>query len=386
MMRVIVKGEAFSPDFIPPSLPHREEQLRQLSAYMRNFLDRPGSFYPRAVLVGRQGSGKTVTLRSFGGSVKPPVKFAYVSCFINRTFTAIVSSLAQQLGIVVPKRGLSRDELVNVFLEQMRDKDLFAVVALDDVFNLTPDAISIFIRMGLETDRLGTHRFGLILVSHTPDFIDALDPSTRGILGKPIVRFPPYTRDQVFDILRQRAEIALASGSYDEEILNMIADITGAEDGAEDRGDARVALDILYRAANNAESDGVSRITPEHVRRASKEVLVGVSSDILRGLPLHAKLLLLAIVRALRGGRPYVIFGEVEEMYRMICEEFGQKPRTHSQLWAYLGELKNKGIIETRLNKKGEGLRGRTTLISIGTEPLDALEKAITSMAVEELR
>ncbi|MEZ0247817.1 MAG: ORC1-type DNA replication protein [Thermoproteus sp.] len=385
-MRIIVRGEAFSPDFIPPSLPHREDQLKQLATYMRNFLDSPGSFYPRAVLVGRQGSGKTVTLRSFGNSLAPPVKFAYVSCFINRTFTAIVYNLAQQLGIVVPKRGLSKDELVNVFLEQLRDKDIYAIMALDDVFNLAPDAISTFIRMGLETDKLGTHRLGLILVSHTVDFIDALDPSTRGILGKPIIRFPPYNRDQIFDILRQRAEIALAPGSYDEEILDMIADITGAEEGLENRGDARVAIDILYRAANNAEGDGASRITPEHVRRASKEVLLGISSDIIKGLPLHAKLLLLAIVRTLKGGKSYATFGEVEDMYKMICEEFGQKPRTHSQLWTYLGELRAKGIIETRPNKKGEGLRGRTTLISIGTEPLDALEKAVTSMAADELR
>ncbi|MEL9990764.1 MAG: ORC1-type DNA replication protein [Thermoproteus sp.] len=385
-MRIIIRGEAFSPDFIPPSLPHREEQLKQLTTYMRNFLDSPGSFYPRAVLVGRQGSGKTVTLRSFGSSLSPPVRFAYVSCFINRTFTAIVHNLAQQLGIVVPKRGLSKDELVNVFLEQMKDKDIYAIIALDDVFNLAPEAVSTFIRMGLETDKLGTHRLGLILVSHTVDFIDALDPSTRGILGKPIVRFPPYNRDQIFDILRQRAEIALAPGSYDEEILDMIADITGAEEGLENRGDARVAIDILYRAANNAEGDGASRITPEHVRRASKEVLLGISSDIIKGLPLHAKLLLLAIVRTLKGSKSYATFGEVEDMYKMICEEFGQKPRTHSQLWTYLGELRAKGIIETRPNKKGEGLRGRTTLISIGTEPLDALEKAVMSMAADELR
>lgn len=385
-MKIIIRSEAFSPDFIPPSLPHRDEQLRQLTAYMRGFIDAPGSFYPRSILIGRQGSGKTVTLRAFGSSVKPPIRFAYVSCFINRTFTAIVNSLAQQLRIAVPKRGLSRDELVNVFLEQMREKDIYAIIALDDVFNLTPDAVSVFIRMGLETDKLGAHRIGLVLVSHTADFIDALDPSTRGILGKPIIRFPPYSRDQILDILKQRAEIALAPGSYDEDVLSMIADITGADGEAANRGDARVALDILYRAANNAESDGASRITPEHVRRASKEVLVGISSDILRGLPLHAKLLLLAIIRSLKSGGSYVTFGEVEDMYEIICEEYGQKPRTHSQLWAYLGELKNKGIIETRLNKKGEGLRGRTTLISIATEPLETLEKAVMSMAVEELR
>ncbi|MFB6490859.1 MAG: ORC1-type DNA replication protein [Thermoproteus sp. AZ2] len=385
-MRIIVREDAFSPDFIPPSLPHREEQLRQLEAYMRDFVADPGAFYPRAVLVGRQGSGKTVTLKTFGKSIGDRVKFAYVSCFINRTFTAIIGALAQQLGLTVPKRGLGRDELIDVFLRQIKDKDLYAVLALDDVFNLPPDIIAAFIRMGLEVEKLGRHRLGLVLVSHTPDFIDALDPSTRGILGKPIVRFPPYTSDQIFSILEQRAKIALAPSSYDEEVLEMIADITGAEEGQNNRGDARLALEILYRAAAAAEMDGVSSITPEHVRRASKEVLSGISADVIKGLPLHAKLLLLAIVRALKSGRPYVTFGEAEEMYRVICEEYGERPRAHAQLWAYLNELKNKGIIETRPNRRGEGLRGRTTLISIAAEPLDTLEKLVKSIAAEELR
>lgn len=386
-MRIILRDEAFSPDFIPPTLPHRGDQLKQLEAYMHDFVVEPGDFYPRAILIGRQGSGKTVTLRTFGKSVGPRLKFAYVSCFMNRTFTAIINALAKQLGVVVPKRGLSRDELVDVFLEQIKEKNIYTIIALDDVFNLTNDTISIFIRMGLEVEKLGGHRLGLILVSHTADFINALDPSTRGILGMPIVRFPPYTRDQIFDILRQRAEIALAPGSYDEEILEMISDITGSEEGRENRGDARVAIDILYRAASRAEVDGLSRITPEYVRRASKEVLVGVSADVLRGLPLHGKLLLLAVVRSLKSsGGPYASFGEVEEMYKILCEEYGQKPRSHGQLWAYLGELKAKGIVETRQNKRGEGIRGRTTLISIATEPLDVLERAVTSMAAEELR
>jgi len=58
----------------------------------------------------------------------------------------------------------------------------------------------------------------------------------------------------------------------------------------------------------------------------------------------------------------------------------------HSQLWSYLNDLREKGIVETRQNKRGEGVRGRTTLISIGTEPLDTLEAVITKLIKEELR
>jgi cell division control protein 6 len=81
-----------------------------------------------------------------------------------------------------------------------------------------------------------------------------------------------------------------------------------------------------------------------------------------------------------------VTFGDAEETYKITCEEYGEKPRVHSQLWTYLNDLRDRGIIETRQNKKGEGVRGRTTLISIGTEPLETLESLLTRMIKEELR
>jgi cell division control protein 6 len=82
----------------------------------------------------------------------------------------------------------------------------------------------------------------------------------------------------------------------------------------------------------------------------------------------------------------YVTFGEAEEVYKIICEEYSEKPRVHSQLWTYLNDLRDKGIVVTRQNKKGEGVRGRTTLISIGTEPLEILESLLTKMIREELK
>lgn len=143
----------------------------------------------------------------------------------------------------------------------------------------------------------------------------------------------------------------------------------------------------MYRSAYLAQQNGRRYIAPEDVRRSSKEVLFGVSEEVVRGLPIHEKLFLLAIIRSLKTSRaPYVMFGEAEELYKIICEEFGEKPRVHSQLWTYLNDLRDKGIIETRQNRKGEGVRGRTTLISIGTEPLETLELLVMRLIKEELR
>lgn len=389
-MAIVIDDSVFSPSYVPIRLPHREQQLQQLDMLLGNWLRNPGHHYPRATLLGRPGTGKTVTLRKLWEIYKDKTtaRFVYVNGFIYRNFTAIIGEIARSLNIPFPRRGLSRDEFLALLVEHLRERDLYMFLVLDDAFNLAPDILSTFIRLGQEADKLGAFRIALVIVGHNDTVLNNLDPSTRGIMGKYVIRFSPYTKEQIFDILLDRARAGLAEGSYSEDILQMIADITGAQSPLDaNRGDARLAIDILYRSAYAAQQNGRRQIAPEDVRKSSKEVLFGISEEVLIGLPLHEKLFLLAIVRSLKiSHTPYITFGDAEETYKMICEEYGEKPRVHSQLWTYLNDLRDKGIVETRQNKRGEGVRGRTTLISIGTEPLDTLESVITKLIREELR
>lgn len=111
--------------------------------------------------------------------------------------------------------------------------------------------------------------------------------------------------------------------------------------------------------------------------------------DELIGLSLHEKLLLLAIVNRLMRSSdtpPYISIGDAEDEYEMICEQYGQEPRKHTQLWDYVKDMASRGgILETRLS--GKGMRGgRTTFISIPTEPpLETMKQAVESMVKRDL-
>jgi Cdc6-related protein, AAA superfamily ATPase len=176
-------------------------------------------------------------------------------------------------------------------------------------------------------------------------------------------------------------------GAYDEEILEMIADVAGVDEwqSNDHRGDARYAIDILWRSAKIAEMRGSDRILPEHVREAIKNTLRGIRSEELRMLPLHEKIFLLAIVRSLmkNPNSPYIPFGTAENEYQILCEQYNEEPRKHTQLWEYLKDLNMKGFVETRTSSKG--MRGRTTLISIPSEPLATLEEELRKIVGGEL-
>jgi len=394
--RIFKNESVLTPEYIPQRLPFRENHLKQLTAYFQGFLEEPGSMYPKVTLAGRPGSGKTVTARKFGEYIKSiksrRLRYVHVNCFINRTLNSVLKDIGTQLGLAIPRRGFSNEELLKLVLDMVKDKDIYAIVVLDDVFHLInhsgPDALGSLIRLGEEyTSRGDRYRFGLLLISQNLLFKDQLDRSARSSLGSTVIVFEPYTKDQIFEILLDRAREAFVDSAYDEEILEMIADVSGTDEESkeEHRGDARYAIDILWRSAKNAEMTESPRIMPEHVREAVKSALRGIRSEELRLLPIHEKIFLLAVVRRLarNPNSPYIAFGDAEEEYQLLCEQFKQEPRRHTQLWEYVRDLDSKGFLETRISSKG--MRGRTTLISIPSEPLTTLEEELSRIIMNDL-
>ncbi len=395
-MRSIIRDErVLMPDHPPKRLVHREDQLRRISGYLSGFLENPGSSFSRAVIYGPPGTGKTASLRyiarmyALDGHNK--VRYVHVSCYSNRSYTSIIKSAAAQLGMYMPPRGLSAYEYIDLFVAGLNARDLYVLFVLDDAHRIFDEqrheALAGLIRLGAEPSSFGgKYRLALVIIVNDLSTLEELDKSARSILGNPIVRFPPYTSSEIYDILMDRAEDALHRGTYSDDIIEMISSFVGVDGADGGSGDARIAIDVLWKAAKYAEMDGAHAIYPEHVRRAIRDASIGIRVEELASYYPHQLLLLLAIIRALKR-RPtiaYVPFGNVEEEYKMVCDEFGEKPRVHSLLWEFLQELKKSGVVETK--PSGKGRRGRTTLISISRESLDSLENVVTSILRSKLR
>ena len=386
--RLFKNEEVLSIDYIPDKLPHREKQLEELLNVFLPVLEKPGKMARRVLITGDIGTGKTVTAKKFGQLITVEghrrglnLYYVHVNCRKERgSFTRVLLKAIRQLDPRIPDRGFATNELLSKLMDLLDRHDAYMIVTLDDMEVLIDKCGSdpFYDLSRAHDDRVeGPFRLSLICVLRDPRKLKALDPATRSTLEEYVIHMPRYTKEQLFDILMDRVRLAFYEGAVREHVIEFIADISA------EKGDARYAIELLWRAGKLAELEGRSEVMSEHVRKAVVQVWP-VAKEVIDALNLHAKLFLLGIARTFRfTDEAYISMGEAEDAYKIVCEEFGQEPRKHTQLWKYVQELAELQIISAR--PSGPGHRGRTTLISLKSIPAEELEEELSKAIASDL-
>ncbi|MEJ5293389.1 MAG: ORC1-type DNA replication protein [Candidatus Methanosuratincola sp.] len=372
------------PDHVPMNLVHREPQLRSLSRVFRAILETPGAVSQKVTLVGDVGVGKTAVAKRFGSTLESIAKergidlrYVHVNCYKDRTLFLVVKKVAQHIIPAIPDRGFSAQELFETLWKTLEDEGIYLLLALDEIDFLISvagekEAPLYFLSRATDEYLNRKQRMSLILITRKLDFISGLDKSVQSTLLHNVVRFENYSAAQLYDIIRLRALEAFKEGVIDDELLLMISDM------ASPRGDARYALELLWRAGKYADSEVTHKVLPEHVRKAQLDVSQFPMQIVLE-LPLHERLFLLSVAKALKRTKSaYVTMGEVESAYRVLCEDMKLEARKHTQFWEYLQNLKNLGILYTKIS--GAGFRGKTTLIGMLNLSVEAVEKNLSAV------
>ncbi|TLZ51365.1 MAG: AAA family ATPase [Methanobacteriota archaeon] len=362
-------------DFVPETLLHRDAQLQRLQSLFRPLLDAGAS--STAFLHGPVGTGKTHLSRRFAtdlGRAAPEkgkaAEYVLVNCRQRMGDDSVLLAILKKFDERFPDRGFSIPEKLQTLRGQLERHKVHLIVILDEADALLkksgPQLVYTFTRWGEEG---GRSTVSLLLISQKADALDKLDAAARSTFRRGNeVDFPRYTRKELWDIARYRADLAFHPATVPDEVIDLVADLA-AEDG-----DARRAIEILLYAGLAADDENAGEVGAEHVRGAKGEVHPTHVEDRLKGLDVTRKLVLLAVARKARK-KTYVTTGEAEEAYAIACEEFGEKKRGHTQFWKYLKELDALGLIEAKLS--GEGVVGKTTMISLPEVPAKPLAQLI---------
>lgn len=368
------------PDYVPKVLVHREEEFRWLTRIFKPVIENRIS--QKVLITGSVGVGKTALAQKFGEKLVPAAKgrgmqldYVHVNCRKQKTPYAVLVELVQHYNPRWPCRGLGPEKLLRMVTDWLSKHDGYLMLTLDEVDFFVqlngPDLIYSLTRAVEESGE--PNRISVIAISRDPNFLRLLDTATQSTFMHNVLALDKYTAPQLVDILKYRIRESFKAGAVDGDTVLLIADIAARW------GDARLALELLWRAGVLADEERVDVVSPEHARRAKAEVYPEVRKEVLEELQLHEQLFLLALARKLRiSKRAYALTGEVERTYRVVCEEYGEKPRGHTQLWEYMKRMEGLGIIDAQISRRIH--RGRTQRISVPDVPVAMLEEELEKL------
>lgn len=352
---VIIKdGKKLSFDYVPDKLIGREKQMEMLSLIFRSVIDDGRS--ETAYITGSVGTGKTSTVRRFcinmaAYAVKNNIGLDYVhiNCRQNNTDAMVMAQCIRHFDDKYPDKGYSAEVMLRDFRSHILKTKKRFVIVLDEVNALIrsgdDDLIYQLSRMG---EGIGQSiSVSLILISQEY-VLDRLDVASLSTFKRAnTVRFDKYTRKQLRDIVSARVDDAMVAGTVSEEAIDAITDMSA------DLGDARVAIDILDKAARLAEMRPKSIVTADDVASVSDMVSSVVNVTRLESLGKNELFTLLAFARATRT-KPYVTLADAEKTYAIVCEEYEVPARKHTQFFGYTDTLVKDNLLACRNADEGK--------------------------------
>ena len=366
-------------NFVPDRLPHRRKELSLLSQLFLTLLTNPNVISRKILITGKTGIGKTVTVKLFGmilseASKKRNIslKYIHVNCRKERTSYKVLIKIIQSLNNNFPKRGYSSQDLLESINNYLNVQNQHLLIVLDELnYLIKKDKDVIYSLTRLNDDSFNVpQRLSIIGIVRDISCINNLDASTLSTLQRNIIKFDVYTNQQIFDILKFRAELSLKKNVISDELIKMISNIVFVE------GDIRYGLNLLWKACKIAESKDLKLITSECVRLANQDLVPFSTLDVLKDMPVQKLIFLLSIVILLKKKKePQISFMEILKSYLVLCENTGMNPRSYSQLWHYLQEHKRENLIT--INLKSKEIRGRRALVEIQDIPLPKYEEII---------
>jgi cell division control protein 6 len=334
--RIFKDESVLSTEYLPPMLPHREDQIQQLA---RNLLPASKGRRPQNTFIhGGPGIGKTATakyvFREFE-EYSERVKCVYLNCWDFRTAVAVFSELATSLGMLVQRHGWGKDEIMARFVEAAKKSRKSLIVCLDEVDQLEQEALYDLLRI----NQYVPGPVGLVFVSNIRHVFASMEPRIRSSLAVEELEFKPYSILEMRDILAERAKYAFHS-------IDPAAVMLCANHAVQNGGDVRVGLECLLKAGHAAEDEGViggrdsGRVSAEHVKgilravhAAKPEILKERISDTER-----------AIVKILADGKAWKS-GLLYKAYKKLSEKEGRRTVTDRAFRDCVNHLAEIGLV-----------------------------------------
>ncbi|MBU0536750.1 MAG: AAA family ATPase [Nanoarchaeota archaeon] len=332
----------------PTGFLHRTGQKNELIMELAPIL--MGSAVNCVFVYGVPGTGKTGLLLDLMKELeqeavkkKIDLKTVYINCSENRTETVILTGILNQINPEreYPKMGWTRTKALSEFNKVLNKEGMQVLLVLDEVDYVLKEAgDDILYRLSRINNDVKS-KISTLVISNDVRVGDYIKPRTQSAFGRVKVIFSPYTSDELFDILRERAKVAFKPGVITDAVIKKVAEIE-----AQRNGDARKAMELMDSCAKICMGKKRSKITLDLVEEADKSLERDQALAMITTLTQHQKLIYVSILK----NEEKVMAGS--DIYRIYCEEcesYNIKPLSERRVRSFLIELTEMGLIDSEV-------------------------------------
>ncbi|MBU1197325.1 AAA family ATPase [Candidatus Micrarchaeota archaeon] len=357
---VFKNEKALLPEFLPPTLLHRDPHIKELAFAMKPAIQnsRPDNLF----LFGPTGTGKTSCVKYAFQQLQEysqRVACVYVNCWEFAGKQAVLSKLTEHFEIPLPRRGLASDEVFQRILQRAKYDKKSLVICLDEADRLFHrHDESLLYEFSRAQEHFGIS-IGILAISNNSSLIAMMDERARSSLRFKPLEFKAYTPIQLKQILGERAKDAFVPGSFSEEVIGLCAGHS-----AKHKGDARVAIEALRQSARVAERKGHREITVGDVKEA---FAAGDDASLKKNVDFMNpnERLLLEILQDAKKDDTDLTSREVYTAFSDKKKDLGEEALSERQIRNYLEVFERAKIVETKLIDAPGSEKGKTKRIRV---------------------
>lgn len=324
----------------------RDEEIRNMGSALA-----PGTIGapPESVTIyGKTGTGKSLVVRSTTREAVIEARengvqlaYAYVDCSDDNTEAQASRAMARAVNDFVdanknvPRTGYAGSQYRDLTWEILDKNGVdVLIVILDEIDVLDDDTVLRSLSRAKESGKTNTH-IGVISISNKIKYRQKVSQRVDSSLQDREYTFEPYDASQLRNILEHRKD-AFQDGVLEEGVIPLIS-----AKAAQEHGDARKAVDMLYEAGRIAEKQNASTVTEDFVERAEHRADVNQVKSLISGDTPHARYVLHALAAlTLDDDRvtPEFKTSEVYEFYKVVADSHGADPLTRDRITGILDE------------------------------------------------
>ena len=348
-----LKKSALDTSSQPSEIVSRVNEVEKIVRYLLDY--KQEQVVPLLSIYGRSGTGKSTLVRHVCNYI-PEIKLCFVNLRKAKTVFGGVNlilneldqpSLASAQGM---NNGMQRIQETVLNTMGLERKKLF-VLALDEfdvIFNdrrgNPSDFVYKLVQMQAELKEKGCL---VIIITISNDVLSDydLDDRIRSRIGNSEIFFKPYSKEEMLQILRQRAEEAFGK-KIDDKVLEQCARVSFLE-----HGDARRAVDLLRVSAEIAAKEKKD-ISIEHIKAASRQIQKDRVDEVVSSLSHHSKIICMVLA-----AKTYVLEKEwhsTKSIYDKYAKYLESEPVSYRRCSELLKDLENTGLTVSKTGSKGQ--------------------------------